>query len=249
MIDHRDKNERSPRWVFLLYLCDDHELLHSDSPRELLDTKLVDAISEISDVKNLKSSIDVIYQYDSFSDLDRDKLASGQDEALQDDMHCALRHLSWRNNCWEEVNADEYKYANTGDVNLLTQFFDWGSGAIEKADHVALIFSGLGVGDKGSRQKQTDPNGDYEQIFSICDDLSAKDALNPTELREALQYLVREYRDTEPIDLLGFDMSSMQFIEVAHQFSHLAEVRIASHNNQRFPCWPYGELLLSLIHI
>ena len=147
-------------------------------------------------------------------------------------------------------NTTSYKTINTGDPETLKDFLRWAQQPISSAEHIVMVMSGMGVGDKRSTVGNIHKNHDYAKLFSICDDDSADDALNPIELRDTLEYLVNDLRDGEPVDVLGFDMASMQFIEIAYQFTGLARVMVASQNDfydtrwhDGGAGWPYDQLI------
>ncbi|MEL6110850.1 MAG: clostripain-related cysteine peptidase, partial [Planctomycetota bacterium] len=142
-----------------------------------------------------------------------------------------------------EISNDRLLVSDTepGDTQTLVDFFRWAKQPIEETDKIAVIFTGLGVGDKQSIVGNLET--DFGRVFSICDDNSSRDALSPMEVTEGIEVLVTDYRGGEPIDVLGFDMSSMQFVEVAYQFMGLAHTMVASQNNSFDPFWPYAELV------
>ena len=258
MAEDRNKtaSNAGDRWLFLLYLCDDFEQKDREttdaiSLKDEIDT-LLESVLAVEGMSQLRCSIDVVYQFDSFLDISLDQFERPANAIQSDfdlpDQHCIRRHLRWHDGCegggkshWQVVRHASYKTIDTGKTDTLKEFFDWAKQPIADAAGIVVIFSGLGVGDKESIVGVYDR--DYGRVFSICDDKSAKDALNPIEVQQGLEILVNEYRDGEPIDVLGFDMSSMQFVEVAYQFMGLARTMVASQNNSFDPFWPYDDLI------
>ncbi|GAA4463996.1 hypothetical protein GCM10023156_49910 [Novipirellula rosea] len=233
----------------MLYLCDDYTQTEDnvENIAELtsLFPSLWQTIKNIEQTQRLKAPIDVVYQFDAYHALDLSELSGTQKDW---DQHCIRRYLSCENfsdqrSSFVVKRSSEYKTINTGRTQTLKDFFEWAKSPIERAQNVIFVLAGLGVGDKRSVVGNINRDRDFGRIFSICDDNSAKDALNPIELQNAIETLVNDYRDGEPIDLLGFDMASMQFIEVAYQFAGLARTMVASQNNGFEPCWPYEQLI------
>jgi len=140
-----------------------------------------------------------------------------------------------------DADKESLGQINTGDPNTALQFFQWG---IEQcpSKHIAIFFGGTGIADPHSIVGNVDTIGDYEQLFAFCDDKTAEDAMNPVELGEIFAALVND-RDGEPIDLVAFDMCSMQYIEIAYQLKTLVRVMIGSQNNERAPEWSYSRLI------
>ena len=244
------------RWLFLLYLCDDYEQEDHETPSigELLDRNdtLLEEIRGVEELDRLRTPVDVVYQFDSFLDINLRQFQAPDGRSRQTfdrpDQHCIRRYLKWRSgnhhaSGWEVVRHASYKTIDTGRTQTLKEFFEWAKQPISDAAGIVVVFAGLGIGDKQSIVGNIDRESDYGRLFSICDDKSAKDALNPLEVQDALEVLVNDYRDGEPIDVLGFDMSSMQFIEVTYQFMGLARTVVASQNNDFDPFWPYADLL------
>lgn len=249
--------ETNNRWLFLLYLCDDFELKDSETHNveqlhDKIDT-LAENIKQLEGLKKLRCPIDVVYQFDSFLDVSLDEFVPPADISRREfnapDQHCIRRYLSWnggdsphsKSYRWDVIRHASYKTIDTGKTQTLKEFFEWARNPIEEAAGIVVVFAGLGVGDKEAIVGGVEE--DYGQTFSICDDKSASDALNPIEVQDALELLVNEFRDGEPIDVLGFDMSSMQFVEVAYQFMGLARTLVASQNSGFDPFWPYANLV------
>ena len=136
---------------------------------------------------------------------------------------------------------------NTGDPNTALEFFRW---AIKEcpSKHVAIVFGGTGIAEPDSIVGNVDAVGDYEQLFAFCDDKSAQDAMNPVELGEIFSVLADD-RKGKPIDLVAFDMCSMQYLEIAYQLKDKVEVMIASQNNEKAPEWSYAKLLKDCIDL
>ena len=258
MSHHVRQQEKSRgRWLFLLYLCDDYEQVDRETVgrHELCDENdtLLEAVQCFEQIEKLRAPVDVVYQFDSFLDIDLHRFTTPRGMPRSDfecpDQHCLRRYLRWQGedgeggSGWEVARHASYKSIDTGKTETLKQFFEWAERPIRDAAGIVVVFAGLGVGDKRSIVGNVEHDSDYGRLFSICDDKSAKDALSPIEVQYGLEMLVNEYRDGEPIDVLGFDMSSMQFIEVAYQFMGLARTVVASQNNGFDPFWPYAELL------
>ncbi|TWT65096.1 CHAT domain-containing protein [Allorhodopirellula solitaria] len=141
----------------------------------------------------------------------------------------------------DNISADSIGEINTGDPETALKFFRWGIQQCP-ARHIALIFGGTGIAEPDSIVGNVDSTGDYEQLFAFCDDGTAQDALNPVELGEVLAELVKD-RDGKPIDLIAFDMCSMQFLEIAYQLRSLVHVMVGSENNEQAPEWSYAKLI------
>ena len=244
--------KQGDRWLFLLYLCDDYQLVSEES--DLHGDSLERLVRKVEDIDRLAKpiEIDIVYQLDRFplpqSDGEKSVLSDlcGPGGAVlenADDFRCIRRHLRWNSDQqeWDIIRYAPQLLTDTGDTQTLVEFFSWARQPIEEAEKIAVIFTGLGVGDKESIVGNLET--DFGRVFSICDDNSSRDALSPMEVTEAIEILVSDYRGGEPIDVLGFDMSSMQFFEVSYQFMGLAHTMVASQNNTFDPFWPYDELV------
>lgn len=128
---------------------------------------------------------------------------------------------------------------NTGDPEELTTFLTW---AIERcpATHVALVLSGTGLLDP--RASIGRPEVDRSRIFTILDDTTERDALELSGLRSALsKALSASPRQT--IDLIAFDLSELQFLEVAYELDELADVLIAPQTPVPPEGWDFDAVL------
>ncbi len=221
------------KWTLLVYLCGDTELLEG----------YVDSdFQEICRVGSLPD-IHVVVQRDR---------SDG-----------ALRYVLPENPGDKEPEPDpNFRKArvNTGDPKEAIDFFRWG---IERApsDHVALIFSGLGINPqyvrqylslRGKREGEDERSSEeervYGELFSVCLDETDRDVLQTTELRQILQHVADELakrisRRTRRVDLIGLDMGAAAFAEIAYQFDTLAEVFVASQRPLPDDGWPYDTIL------
>lgn len=131
---------------------------------------------------------------------------------------------------------------NTGDPEELTTFLTW---AIERcpATHVALVLSGTGLLD--SRASIGRPEIDRSRIFTILDDTTERDALELAGLRPALAKALGA-SPRQAIDLIAFDASELQFLEVAYELEGLADVLIAPQTPVPPEGWDYDAVLQAL---
>lgn len=145
---------------------------------------------------------------------------------------------------------------NTGEPAEAVQFLLWG---IEQApsQHVAVLFSGLGISPSYVRQRLLLSEGTTEntaidtkvqqQLFSICHDLTSHDSLEAYELREVLERVKAQLNasgnEERLIDLVGLDMGAAAFVEIAYQMEGLAKVFVASQRLLPDDGWPYDKML------
>ncbi len=140
-----------------------------------------------------------------------------------------------------EIKKEVLGQVNTGDPQTALSFFRWGIQQCP-SKHIAIVLGGTGIAEPHSIIGSVDRVGDYEQLFAFCDDGTAEDAMNPVELGDAFAALVEE-RDGHPIDLVAFDICSMQFLEIAYQLRSQVRVMVGSQNNERAPEWSYSRLI------
>lgn len=130
---------------------------------------------------------------------------------------------------------------NSGNPDTLASFLQWGFERCPST-YVALVLSGTGILDPRSvvGLQQIDP----DRVFAICDDSSARDALEISELGRVLDdaCLARPegYRQ---IDLLAFDMGQAQFLEVACELQGRVGVLIGPQCPVNADGWDNTQLL------
>jgi hypothetical protein len=113
---------------------------------------------------------------------------------------------------------------NQGCVDVAKSFLNW-AGARASSTRSVLVLAGTGVLDPWSIVGSED---DPTRTFAICDDSSANDALEISELKAVLQD--RKTRKGRPFDVLVCDMSAMQWLEVAYQFDELVNFVVAAQS-------------------
>lgn len=131
---------------------------------------------------------------------------------------------------------------NTGDPEELTTFLAW---AIERcpATHVALVLSGTGLLDP--RASIGRPDVDRSRIFTILDDTTERDALELASLRGALVKALGA-SSRQSIDLVAFDVSELQFLEVAYELDGLVDVLIAPQTPVPVDGWDFDRILQAI---
>ncbi|RME48896.1 MAG: CHAT domain-containing protein, partial [Caldilineae bacterium] len=126
---------------------------------------------------------------------------------------------------------------NTGDPDALSRFLRWGREACP-ARQTALLIAGLGIGHPQS--VIGNPARDDRALFSFADDATARDALTPLKLQQAL---VQAFPDDDaPLPLLLLDMQTTQFLEVAYQLSGQVQVLVAPQTDADAG-WHYTQLV------
>ncbi len=168
-----------------------------------------------------------------------------------------LEDVDIGNNCHLAIYRDRpdgaRRYLSTqGEIEPLNKMNSGHAGTLEEfmqravqacpSERIALIFAGSGMEEPTSENEDADADRHYRRLFAFCNDDTDKDALDPVEVRELLEHFV-ERRGGRPIDVIGFDMSSMQYLEMAYQFEGLATFMVASQNNFPAPSWPYYDLI------
>ncbi len=128
---------------------------------------------------------------------------------------------------------------DTGSARAAIDFLGWGLQQCP-ADRVAVVFAGIGIADPHSVKghPDTDPAG----LFAFCDDRSARDALDAAELQTVLAEVLRA-TGRERVDLVLFDMSNMQFLEVAYQLEGLVDFLAGPQTRMPDKGWPYARWL------
>lgn len=131
---------------------------------------------------------------------------------------------------------------NTGDPDELTAFLNW---AIERcpATHVALVLAGTGLLD--ARASVGGPETDRSRIFTVLDDTTERDALELASLRSALAKALGA-SPRQQIDLVAFDISELQFLEVAYELDGLVDVLVAPQTHVPDEGWDFDAVLQAL---
>ncbi len=145
---------------------------------------------------------------------------------------------------------------NTGDPREALKFLRWG---VEKApaDHVAVVFSGMGINpayvyqillpvDDVSDERSTSELLERE-LFSICHDQTNRSALGLYQLSGVLSRVFQSDPEgegsTRTVDLIGFDTGLTAFVEVAYQLRGNAKVMVAPQRPLPDNGWPYKKII------
>jgi hypothetical protein len=129
---------------------------------------------------------------------------------------------------------------NSGSGDALRDFVTWGLKELP-ADHIALIIGGTGMFDPNSVVGHPDQN--WTDIFAICDDTTAHDALEIAELRSVLESALDEAA-IDRFAIIAFDMCKMQFLEVNYELELVTEMVIGVQTLARSG-WDYERILQS----
>lgn len=149
----------------------------------------------------------------------------------------ARRALAAENGGW--LYEEDLQRRNTGDPNELTNFLAW---ALDRAPatHAALILSGTGLLDE--RASVGDPDVDRTRIFTVLDDTTERDALELGSLGRALSRALAASSRTQ-FDVLAFDVSELQFLEVAYELDGLVDVLVAPQTHVPDQGWDFTTVL------
>ena len=115
---------------------------------------------------------------------------------------------------------------DSGSTATFRDFLLWGIRELP-ADHYALVIGGTGMLDRNSVIGHPDNN--WTDVFAICDDATAGSAIDIADLRGVIEGVLDETR-VDRFGIIGFDMCTMQFLEVAYEFETVAEVVIAAQS-------------------
>ena len=127
-----------------------------------------------------------------------------------------------------------------------------GGASSRPSDHVAVVFSGLGINpayvqqllmpqDTRTALAEKPSQRIQERLFSICHDQTSHDALEAHEFSEILQPITEAL--ARPIDLVGLDMGVAAFVEIAYQIQGLAGILVASQRPLPDAGWPYDKIM------
>ena len=128
---------------------------------------------------------------------------------------------------------------DSGSTATFRDFLLWGIRELP-ADHYALVIGGTGMLDRNSVIGHPDNN--WTDVFAICDDATAGSAIDIADLRGVIEGVLDETK-VDRFGIIGFDMCTMQFLEVAYQFETVAEVVIAAQSEVPPTGWHYENLL------
>ncbi|MFC1925977.1 clostripain-related cysteine peptidase, partial [Chloroflexota bacterium] len=120
---------------------------------------------------------------------------------------------------------------NMGNPQTLIDFVEWTMTNYPASRYVLVVW------DYGSGWKSSATN-------SLCRDDTSTDNLTMAELQTALQTV---YTDTgATMDMVGFDASKMQMLEVAYQIKDYAGIMVGSEDAEPAEGWPYDTILQGL---
>lgn len=146
---------------------------------------------------------------------------------------------------------------NTGDTREAIDFLEWGLRQ-GPARHVAVVISGWGI-SAGHVARMLDTQGfgrrtqrellKKQNLFSICHDIAALDALEAHELRNLFEPVTK--RLGRKIDVIVLDAGMTAFIELAYEFRDAARYLVAAHGllpdslatergGSPDQCWPWS---------
>ncbi len=218
----RQKHLATRPWTFLLYMCGDNHL-EADIKKDFEEIRRVGSTDEFY----------IVAQVDTAAGARRYVLPPKSS-----------------NGASAPLSSVDCGRVNTGDPKEAIDFFLWG---IEHApsDHVAIIFSGLGIApeyvrehlavDAGRSGTEESDARVLQKLFTICHDRTDRDALEAHELRAILEQIADKRRG--PVDLVGLDMGAAAFVEIAYQMEGLAHVLVASQRLLPDDGWPYQRIL------
>ncbi len=216
-------------WTFLLYLCGDNPDL--ESYVQML-------VDELQAWTKPLERVHVVVQADTLND-GAQRFLVGETNRAVDEAGDGRRK-----------NRPEIVRINTGNSDEAIEFFQWG---IERApsEHVAMIFSGLGISphyvaeilerDNDFGNAEAKRRLATQNLFSICHDVSHLDALEAHELRRIVEAL--HQRLGRPIDLVAFDAGQTAFIELAYQLRQHVAYFVAPRTSLPDEGWPLREFL------
>jgi Clostripain family/Bacterial pre-peptidase C-terminal domain len=204
-------------WTVLVYLDGDNNLER-------------DAINDFLEMASVGSSanVNVIVQLDRIPGYD----------SRYGDWTGTLRFRVTQGMTPEPANALlNLGEANMGDPQTLVDFITWGQRTFP-AQRTAVVLWNHGDGWRTASMRK-------QERKAICsDDTSGRDALDMSELRQALAAAVAAAG--APLDLLAFDACLMAMIEVDAQVQPYARFRTASEETEPGSGYPFNTILADL---
>ena len=204
-------------WTVLVYLDGDNNL-ERDAINDFLEMAFVGS----------SANVNVIVQFDRIPGYD----------SRYGDWAGTLRFRVTQGMTPEPANAlIDLGEANMGDPQTLTGFITWGQRTFP-AQRTAVVLWNHGDGWRTASMRK-------QERKAICfDDTSGRDALDMSELRQALAAAVAAAG--RPIDLLAFDACLMAMIEVDAQLQPYVRFRTASEETEPGTGYPFNTILADL---
>lgn len=211
-------------WTFMVYMAGDNSLDVSDLQMPLDDINEMEIAGSTDDVNIIvladrKSDDDNLYR------INKDPTGYNPDDGSDE-------NLDWDQPVSKELNDRGAVIPDDGELKMddpqtLIDFLDWTVNNYP-ANHYLLDLWNHGQG--------------WEWV---CKDNNPSGELETSELDEALDTFKKTHKIK--IDILGFDVCSLGFVEMFYQFKDYADICIASEEEWPEDGWAYNDFLQKLI--
>lgn len=132
----------------------------------------------------------------------------------------------------QTIILDKINDMDSGDKDTLIQACAWG--ASFESDYYGVILWDHGSGPLNKAIRR-----------GICYDNTTGHFLSDTDLRDAFQYVCKEYLNNKKLSFIGFDACLMGALEIAYVIQPYARYMIASENSIPAIGWPYNFIIKS----